>query len=401
MDRRTFLSAGGAAALASTRHVKIGAVITAYYRNSHADVFIGNMLRGYHWDGKHHESQLEIAAMHLEQAPANDIGRAEAAKHGIPMKSTVRDTIVSGIQGVALIGEHGDYPINEKGQKLYPRYELMEQIVNAYRETGRALPMFVDKHFSTEWKKAQQMFQWSRELRFPLIAGTSLTLTWRRPALELDLGAPVKRAVGYFYGGKEAYGYHGLEVYQSMVERRKGAETGIQWVQCLEGPEVWKWTEANPWARNLLEEAMRHDDTLKRGRVEDNVKQPILFLLGYRSGLQGVVYLLTGQTEQAGFAAEIEGQADPAVCCFLTQWGRPWSHGNGLSYWVEQTIVQGKEFYPPERTLLATGAIEALMDSSFRGGRKVDTPHLEVRYRPQRDSLFMRGPLPPYDRIRV
>jgi hypothetical protein len=401
MDRRTFLSAGGAAALASARHVKIGAVITAYYRNSHADVFIGNMLRGYHWDGKHHESQLEIAAMHLEQAPANDIGRAEAAKHGIPMKSKVRDAIVPGIQGVALIGEHGDYPTNEKGQKLYPRYELMEQIVNAYRETGRALPMFVDKHFSTEWKKAQQMFQWSRELRFPLIAGTSLTLTWRRPALELDLGAPVKRAVGYFYGGKEAYGYHGLEVYQSMVERRKGAETGIQWVQCLEGSAVWKWTEANPWARNLLEEAMRHDDTLKRGRVEDNVKQPILFLLGYRSGLQGVVYLLTGQTEQAGFAAEIEGQPDPAVCCFLTQWGRPWSHGNGLSYWVEQTIVQGKEFYPPDRTLLATGAIEALMDSSFQGGRRVDTPHLEVRYRPQRDSLFMRGPLPPYDRIRV
>jgi hypothetical protein len=401
MDRRTFLSAGGAAALASARRAKIGAVITAYYRNSHADVFIGNMLRGYHWDGKHHESQLEIAAIHLEQAPANDIGKAEAAKHGIPMKPAVRDAIVPGIQGVALIGEHGDYPMNEKGQKLYPRYELMEQIVKAYRETGRALPMFVDKHFSTEWKKAQQMFHWSRELRFPLIAGTSLTLTWRRPMLELDLGAPVKRAVGYFYGGKEAYGYHGLEVYQAMVERRKGFETGIQWVQCLEGPEVWKWTQANPWARNLLEEAMRHDDTLKRGRVEDNVKQPILFLLGYRSGLEGVVYLLTGETEQAGFAAEIEGQSDPAVCCFLTQWGRPWSHGNGLSYWVEQTIVQGKEFYPPERTLLTTGAIEALMDSSFQGGRKVETPHLEVRYQPQRDSLFMRGPLPPYDRIRV
>ena len=72
-----------------------------------------------------------------------------------------------------------------------------------------------------------------------------------------------------------------------------------------------------------------------------------MFLLGYRSGLQGVVYLLTGQTEQAGFAAEIEGRTEPAVCCFLMQWGRPWSHGNGLSYWVEQTIVQGKEFYPP------------------------------------------------------
>jgi hypothetical protein len=401
MYRRTFLSAAGASALASTRRAKIGAIVTAYYRNSHADVFIGNMLRGYYWDGKPHESQLEIAAMYLDQAPSNDIGKTEAAKHGIPMKPSVREAIVPGIQGVALIGEHGDYPTNEKGQKLYPRYELMEQIVNAYRQTGRSLPMFIDKHFSTEWKKAQQMFRWSRELRFPLIAGTSLTLTWRRPALELDLDAPVTRAVGYFYGGKEAYGYHGIEVFQSMVERRKGGETGLRWVQCLEGPEVWKWTAANPWARNLLEESMRHDDTLKRGSVENNVKQPILFLLGYRSGLEGVVYLLTGETEQAGFAAEIAGRSEPAACCFLTQWGRPWSHGNGLSYWVEQTIVQAKEFYPPERTLLATGAIEALMDSSFRGGQKVETPHLDVRYRAQPDSLFMRGPLPPYDRIRV
>ena len=172
-------------------------------------------------------------------------------------------------------------------------------------------------------------------------------------------------------------------------------------MQCIEGPEVWKWSESNPWARNLLEEAMRHDDTLKRGRLEENVKQPLLFLLGYRSGLLGVIYMLTGQTEQAGFAAELEGRADPAVCCFLTLWGRPWSHGNGLSYWVEQTIVQAKEFYPPERTLLTTGMIAAIMDSSFQGGKIVDTPHLNVKYRAQRESLFMRGPLPPYDRVRV
>ena len=404
MNRRTFLAAslgaGGAATLAASRHSKIAAIITAYYRNSHADVFIGNMLRGFYWEGKPHESQLEIAAMYLEQTPENDIGRAEAAKRSIPMKPSVREAMVPGIQGVALIGEHGDYPTNEKGQKLYPRYELMEQIVKVYRETGRALPMFVDKHFSTEWKKAKQMFDWSRELRFPLIAGTSLTLTWRRPALELDLDAPVKRAVGYFYGGIESYGYHGVEVFQSMVERRKGGETGVQWVQCIEGADAWKWSDANPWARNLLEESMRHDDTLKRGRLEDNVKNPILFLLRYRGGLEGVIYLLSGATEQAGFAAEIEGKADPAVCCFLTQWGRPWSHGNGLSYWVEQTIVQGKEFYPPERTLLATGIIEALMDSSFQKGQKVETPHLDVRYRAQRESRFMQGPLPPYDRIR-
>ncbi len=400
MNRRSFLASSGGAALAAAHRARIGAVITAYYRNSHADVFAGNILRGYYWEGKRRESELEIAAMYLAQTPANDIGRAEAARYGIPIRSTPADALVAGIQGVVLIGEHGNYPLNEKGQKLYPRYELMEQIVNAYRKTGRSLPMFVDKHLSTEWKKARQMFDWSRDLRFPLIAGTSLTLTWRRPVLELSLDAPLKRAVGYFYGDKEAYGYHGVEAYQSMVERRFGGETGIRWVQCLEGGEVWKWTEANPWARNLLEESMRHDDTLQRGRVEDTVKRPILFLLGYRSGLEGAVYLLNGHTQQAGFAAEIEGQTEPVMCCFIMQWGRPWSHGNGLSYWVEQTIVKRREFYPPERTLLATGAIEALMDSSFQKGRKVETPHLDVRYRAQRESLFMKSPLPPYDRVR-
>ena len=203
MTRRAFLAASsGAAALAASRRTKIAAIVTAYYRNSHADVFLRNMLRGYYWDGKPHESQLEIAAMYLEQKRANDIGVAEAARYSVPIKATVREAMVPGIQGVALIGEHGDYPLNEKGQKLYPRHRLMKEIVGGYRETGRALPLFVDKHFSTDWSEAKEMFGWSRELGFPLIAGTSLTLTWRRPELELDLGTPVKRAVGYFYGGK-------------------------------------------------------------------------------------------------------------------------------------------------------------------------------------------------------
>jgi len=401
MNRRSFVASAAGSVFAVPVKTRIAAVVTAYYRNSHADVFIGNMLRGFYWDGKRHESELQVAGMYLAQTPANDIGREQADSYRVPMKRTVAEALFPGIQGVALIGEHGDYPNNAKGQKLYPRYELMELIVAAYRANGRSLPLFVDKHFSTEWKKAKQMFDWSRELRFPLIAGTSLTLTWRRPALEVDLESPVKRAVGYFYGGKEAYGYHGVEVLQSMLERRIGGETGVAWVQCLDGAEVWKWSAANPWARNLLDEAMRHDDTLKRGKPEDVVKEPSLFLIGYRSGLVGVLYMLTGFTEQAGFAAEIEGRSDPAVCCFLTQWGRPWSHGNGLSYWVERTIVDHKEFYPPERTLLATGVIEAIMDSSFQQGRKVETPHLEVRYRAQRESRFMRGPMPPYDRIRV
>src|SRR5581483_8289056 len=99
MKRRTFLLTGGAA-VAAARRAKIAAVITTYYRNSHADEFVGNMLRGFYWDGKPHASALEIVAMYLAQTPANDIGRAEAAGHGIPLKASVGDAIVPGIQGV-------------------------------------------------------------------------------------------------------------------------------------------------------------------------------------------------------------------------------------------------------------------------------------------------------------
>jgi predicted amidohydrolase len=61
--------------MAASRRAKIAAIITAYYRNSHADVFIGNMLRGYYWEGKSNESELEIA--HHCYAPGDRLGVAD------------------------------------------------------------------------------------------------------------------------------------------------------------------------------------------------------------------------------------------------------------------------------------------------------------------------------------
>ena len=40
------------------------------------------------------------------------------------------------VDGVLLIGEHGDYPMNEKMQKLYPRYEYFQKIVEVFTQVG-------------------------------------------------------------------------------------------------------------------------------------------------------------------------------------------------------------------------------------------------------------------------
>ena len=53
------------------------------------------------------------------------------------------------VDAVLLVGEHGDYPTNERGQKLYPRYELFERIVDVMRkQRAVAVPVFCDKHLS-------------------------------------------------------------------------------------------------------------------------------------------------------------------------------------------------------------------------------------------------------------
>ena len=135
------------------------------------------------------------------------------------------------VDGVVVIGEHGKYPRNEKGQTQYPRWEFFQQIVKVFKDSGRAVPMFNDKHLSWNWDWAKQMVETSREMRFAYMAGSSLPVTWRIPSVEMPLGSRIREALCVGYGGVDSYDFHGLETLQCMVERRAGGETGVKWLQ--------------------------------------------------------------------------------------------------------------------------------------------------------------------------
>ncbi len=388
--------------LASAAPKRIATIITEYRYNSHADVIVGRLLEGYDYEGRRISPLTRVVSMYTDQVPGNDISRPMAARHGVKIWPTVRDALTLGsgklaVDGVVLVGEHGNYPHNEKGQHLYPRYELYKQVIDVFRESRRAVPVFCDKHLSVDWEKARWMYDQSRELKFPLMAGSSLPLAWRRPPLELPLGTRIESAVTVFNGDKEAYGFHALETLQCMVERRAGGETGVEAVQCLDGEHVWRWTDAHPWAGPLLEEATNRTEDRSPGSMRDNVKNPVLFVIEYSDGLRAAVYILNGHVAQAGFSASLHGEQRPVSTEVWLQPWRPFGHFSPLVHYIEQTIVTGKPAYPVERTLLTTGMLAALMDSSYRRNTRLVTPHLNVRYLAPKASLFCRGPVPPME----
>jgi hypothetical protein len=337
--------------------------------------------------------------------PANDLSHGVAQEFGVHVTRSVSEALTDragrlAVDGVLLIGEHGNYPRNDRNQILYPRYELFEQIVSVFRHTGKTVPVFNDKHLSYSWTKAKQMMAWGHELHVPLLAGSSLPVTWRRPELELPQGAPVEEALVAAYGPIEVYGFHALEALQAMVERRKGGPVGVKAVTCLSDKEVWRAGDEGRWSWDLLEAALGRSESVNPGDIRQNVGLPvttmpatpaIAFLVEYHDGLRGTVLLLHGHVQDFTFAARIKGEPKPASCLFFLPPPPGAKYFDCLVANIEKLFETGRPPYPVERTLLTGGILEAAMESHSRRGSRMETPELDVRYTPPSESVFCRG----------
>jgi hypothetical protein len=422
-SRRKFLASAAAATLGSglthrpagasatppppkAGRAPIAVLATVYRPLSYAYHLVGRFLHGYPRGGEQHVPGQYVHSLWVEQSPENDLSRELARAFDFRRARTVRDALLDdngrlAVEGVLIIAEHGNYPRNEKGQILYPRAELFEQVTDAFRHAGRSVPVFCAKHLSYSWEKATRMVALADELGFPLLAGSTLPTTWRRPELELASDAAVEEALVAAYGPIEVAGFDALEALQCMIERRRGGESGVRGVTCLSGPAVWQAADAGRWDWDLLQSALARSESVNLGDVRQNCGRvalpnmpatpPIAFLIDYGDGTRGTVLLLNGHVQDFVFAAKLRGTTDPIACEFHLPPAPGAKHFDGQVAAIEQLIAERRSPQPIGRTLLTTGMLDALMESHHRRGERIDTPHLTVRYVPPAESNFLRG----------
>lgn len=382
----------------------VAAVVTEYRRHSHADVIVGKILEGFHYDGGEGPN-LKVVSMYVDQFPTNDMSRGLATKYGFKIYDKIEDALTLGgkqlaVDGVINVGEHGKYPKNDKGQILYPRRRFFEEVTNTFARVKKAVPVFNDKHLAATWADAKWMYDRARELFVPLLAGSSIPVTWRRPVLKLPLGCELTEALQIGYGPFEGYGFHALEGLQCMVERRKGGESGVKSVQCVRGGAMWQALDQGRWSKGLLEAVLPLVPAHAQGDIRATTAKrddAAVFLVEYRDGFRAAVAMLNGWMHEGDgggflFAGRLKGQEKPLATQYYMQQPDPFGHFIYLVKAIDATIQTGHAVYPVERTLLTTGILDAVMTSAAENGRVVETPHLAIRYQPT-DWPFATDPV--------
>lgn len=417
-SRRKMLGITGMAGLAALTGISTDAVAHTQQRRpriavlatfwgatrSHADWLVNKLIDGYWWQGAYVAPRVEVVSLYLHQHDTSLLGQKVANAKGIPIFKTAGEAVTLGgkelaVDGVVIVGEHGDYPTDLKGHWLLPRWWLYNQVIRVFEQSKRSVPVFNDKHLSYNWDDAKWMFDKSRELGFPLTGGSLLPVYYRKPEIELDNDTPIKHSIVVGGASDEGAIFHCIELLQAFVERRKGGETGVKSIQSIRGPEAWKWVERNSWASKLLD-SVAASLTLKQGHFQESGSTNIC-IIEYNDGTKAAIIGSRGAAWT--YAGEIEGRNEPTIASLLNFPGPfdQYHASNAQPHWITEMMLTKKEPFNAERLLLTTGITNYYMESNWEGskyspiGRRIETPFLNMTYRTTRGTQFNQGERPP------
>ncbi len=421
-NRRTFLAqlvAAGAATTSTTAMAQQGSspagkkkrlafLGTEVRTHSHAQHFLDRLTLGYGWRGQWQDPRVEVASVYIDQFPEGDLAKERIKRHGLTIYPSVAQALTLGtgqlaVDGVVIIAEHGKYPDNEKGQKLYPRYEWFKECVKVFEASGRGVPVFNDKHLATTWARCAEMVADAKRLDFPFFAGSSLPVTRRLPAIDMPAGTPLKESVCVAYGGVDSYDIHALETAQCMSERRQGGEVGIKRVHALRGAPLWELLAQDDRkdTRRLMVSALTRSHNLPveggyyTGRITFEWARAVFpdalaYLIDHRDGFRTTMFLVNIRDfNYAGLRSDRDEIISCQMYLPMPTWGSSTADFfHPLIRHIEDAVITGKVPYPAERTLLTSGMVVAGVDSIHRGYVPVDTPEMAVPYQVGPESTY-------------
>ena len=418
MRRRDFLmSVAGGCVLptfsafgAERRKPRIAFLGTVVRQHSHAQHFLDRLSLGYTWDGRWQEPRVEVASVYIDQFPSDDLGRSRVKKYGLKLYPSVVDALTLGtnslaVDGVVLIGEHGDYPLTELGQTRYPRYDWFQECVKVFEQSQRSVPIFNDKHLSTSWDECVEMVHDSRRLDFPFLAGSSLPVTRRFPAVEMPWNSDLKESVCVAYGLVDSYDFHALETAQCMSERRRGGEVGVQSVHAVRGEKLWELLEKTDreLTRRLLVSALNRSHNLPVDGgfptkpvsyewFKKNQPDTTAYFVEHCDGFRTTIFLT--EIRDFNYAGYLEKE-DKVFSCqmYLPMPNRGSTTAdffNPLTRHMEDLFLHRRTNYPVERTLLTSGMVIGGMKSLHAGQKRIDTPEMNVKYSVPNESWYWR-----------
>jgi len=395
-------------AKSGARRKKIALLATEVRKYSHAQHFIDRFLEGYGWQGRHHHPPFELAGLYVDQFNEGDLSRDRARRHRVKIYPTVEEALTLGrsqlaVDGVLFIAEHGFYSRTEKGQTRYPRHQFFERTVKVFEASGRAVPVFNDKHLSTDWNECVSMVKRARQLGFPFLAGSSLPVTWRIPSIEVPLDTAMEESVCVCYGGIDSYDFHGLETAQCMSERRAGGETGVKSVQAIRGQKVWQRLAERETTRRLFFAALARSFTCSAsskypGTLPDlawlrqNHRNPVAYFIEHLDGFRTSLFLLNGIVLDFNYAGLLRRTGEIISCQMYLPMPPAFAtladFFNPLVNNIERMLLDNAAPYPAERTLLTSGMVIFALESLYRGQVLVETPELKMAYRAPAQSTF-------------
>jgi hypothetical protein len=341
--------------------------------------------------------------------PTSDLSVARSRQFGFRLCRNIPEALRCGgerlaVDAVLTVVEQGNYPKNDKGQILLPCYDFFQQCAQVFEEERRAVPYFNHKQLSFSFPEARQMVATAERLRFPLLAGSSLPVTWRLPDVDIPMGARVEEAVMVGVGAFDGRDFDALEAMECMLERREGGETGVRAVQLLEGDDVWAAGSAGRWSKELLSSALSRSDTplgltLLDGRTQDLVasgvlpqlvKDPAAYCIEYADGTRATLLMLNGAVMDFNISAQVAGKGLISTQFFLPPTPDV-TNTACLAAKIEQMFMNGSAPYPAQRTLLTSGLLEACLESRRRLNQRMETPQLAVSYRSPAESQYARA----------